>query len=48
MVSAALTTERSTQMEHFYDLVMPSITDEPVTFSKYRDIACLIVNVASQ
>ena len=48
MANTALTTERSTQMEIFYDLVMPSITDKPVTFSKYKDIACLIVNVASQ
>jgi glutathione peroxidase-family protein len=35
-------------MTNFYDLVMPSITSEPVTFSRYRDITCLIVNVASQ
>jgi len=35
-------------MTNFYDLEMPSITDEPVTFSRYKDITCLIVNVASQ
>ena len=27
---------------------MPSITNEPVTFERYKDITCLIVNVASQ
>jgi glutathione peroxidase-family protein len=35
-------------MTHFYDLVMPSITGEPIPFSRYKDITCLIVNVASQ
>jgi glutathione peroxidase-family protein len=35
-------------MTSFYDLEMPSITDEPVPFSKFKDITCLIVNVASQ
>ena len=36
------------QMKRFYDFEMPSISGEPVEFSRYRDQVCLIVNVASE
>lgn len=35
-------------MREFHDLEMTSITGEQVSFSKFRDQVCLIVNVASQ
>ncbi len=35
-------------MSDFHDLEMMSITDEPVSLSKFQDNLCLIVNVASR
>lgn len=35
-------------MTAFHDLEMTSITGEEVSFSKFRDQVCLVVNVASQ
>jgi glutathione peroxidase-family protein len=34
-------------MSTFHDLVMDSITGEPVAFSDYAGKLCLVVNVAS-
>ncbi|MCU1368745.1 MAG: Glutathione peroxidase [Ilumatobacteraceae bacterium] len=34
-------------MSHMYDLTMTSITGEAVNLGDYRDMVCLIVNVAS-
>jgi hypothetical protein len=35
-------------MSSFYDFTMDSITGDPVSFEKYRDQVCLVVNVASR
>lgn len=35
-------------MENIHELEMPSITGEMLSFSKYKDQACLIVNVATR
>ncbi len=35
-------------MSEFHDLEMTSITGDQVSFSKFRDQVCLIVNVASE
>ena len=35
-------------MTVFHDLTMNTITGEPLTFSKYKGQACLVVNLASQ
>ncbi len=35
-------------MAAFHDLEMRSITGEQVSFSKFRDQVCLVVNVASK
>ena len=34
-------------MSNFHDLVMTSITGDPVSFDSFRGQACVIVNVAS-
>ncbi len=35
-------------MSAFHDLVMTSITGEPVAFNQYAGQLCLVVNVASE
>jgi glutathione peroxidase-family protein len=35
-------------MSSFHDLEMTSIDGEQVSFEKFRDQVCLVVNVASQ
>jgi len=35
-------------MTDFHSLEMTSITDEPVSLSKFQENLCLIVNVASR
>ena len=35
-------------MSKFHDLTMAAITGEPLSFEKYKDQACLVVNLASQ
>lgn len=35
-------------MGSFHDLEMTSITGEQVSFQKFRDQVCLVVNVASE
>ena len=35
-------------MASFHDFEMVSITGEKVSFEKFRDQVCLVVNVASQ
>lgn len=35
-------------MSSFHDVVMTSITGEPVSFEQFRGQTCLVVNVASR
>ena len=35
-------------MTPFHDITMNAITGEPLTFSRYKGQACLVVNLASQ
>ena len=35
-------------LSKFHDLTMAAITGEPLSFEKYKDQACLVVNLASQ
>jgi glutathione peroxidase-family protein len=35
-------------MSAFYDLEMTSITGEQISFEKFKDQVCLVVNVASE
>jgi len=39
---------REKKMSGFHDIEMMSITEEPVSLSKYQDNLCLVVNVASR
>ncbi len=35
-------------MAAFHDLTMDSITGDPVSFARYKEQACLVVNLASR